>query len=227
MSGQAIAELRLQSAKAHWNPENAYAASTKWEATGCGGGRPFSLEKCRWIFHLVGATLCARFLFAASRLIPRPLQAPIGRTCDLLPRPRPADQRAGSLSRPVPAELSRCPSRPTSRPDRRAPSLGRVKAVRRRTGATPSPKVLSSHGSARGRRDQQAMALMTREIVDRTSDKANLRRVVCFEPPNVAVACVHRVDLVPNGWGRRPSNHLCIDRSTVLTPSSMHIDGYC
>ena len=72
-----------------------------------------------------------------------------------------------------------------------------------------------------------AMALLTREILDGTSDKANLRRVVYFEPPNVAAACVRRVDLVPNGWGRRPSNNLCIDRSTVLTPSSMHIDGYC
>ncbi|MBS1201722.1 MAG: hypothetical protein H6R22_231 [Chromatiaceae bacterium] len=34
-----------------------------------------------------------------------------------------------------------------------------------------------------------------------------------------------RLDFVPNGWGHRLSNHLCIDFSTVLTRSSMHVDG--
>ena len=34
-----------------------------------------------------------------------------------------------------------------------------------------------------------------------------------------------RPDFVPNGWGHRLSNHLCIDFSTVLTRSSMHVDG--
>jgi hypothetical protein len=228
VSERAIAELRLQCARAHSNPGNAHAASTKWEGTGCAGGRPFPREKCRWLFQLAGATLCAGSLFAASRLIPRPPQAPIERTCDLLPRPRPADERAGNLPRRVPAELSRCPSRPASRRSRRAPSLGADIAVTPFRSDAVSQGPLQSRSARRCRdRQRQAGCLPVAEVSDKAPDIANMRQIVYLEPPTAAVASVHRVDLVPNGWGRRPSNHLCIDRSTVLTPSSMHIDGYC
>ena len=150
VSEPAIAVVRLQVERAHSKPGDADAVSTKCGRSGCGGARLGSPEKSRWLFHLVGATLCARFLVAASRLIPRPPQAPIERTCNLLPRPRPADERAGRLPRRVHAELSRCPNRPASRPALRAPSPGAITAVRRRSEAAPFPKVPLRLRSARG-----------------------------------------------------------------------------
>ena len=145
VSEHAIAVVRLQVVRAHSEPEGVDAASTKYERSRCGGARLGSPGKSRWLFHLVGAKLCARFLVAASRLIPRPPQAPIERTCNLLPRPRPADERACGLPRRVHAELSRCPNRPASRPALRAPSPGAFTAVRRRSEAAPSPRVPYGH----------------------------------------------------------------------------------
>lgn len=58
-----------------------------------------------------------------------------------------------------------------------------------------------------------------------------LVRGACNETISAGVrglaASVSTLGFAPNGWGRRASNHLCIDRSTVLTLSSMHSHGYC
>lgn len=158
VSDYAIAVVRLRVVRAHSKPEGADAASTRYGRSRCCGARPGSPEKSRWLFHLVGATLCARFLVAASRLIPRPPQAPIERICDLLSRPRPADERACGLPRRVHAELSRCPNRPASRPVLRAPSPGAFRAVRRRSEAAPFPKVPLRLRSARGCRERHRRA---------------------------------------------------------------------
>jgi len=60
---------------------------------------------------------------------------------------------------------------------------------------------------------------------------AALARGVCNETISAGVRGLAASDstlgFAPNGWGRRASNHLCIDRSTVLTLSSMHSHGYC
>ena len=60
---------------------------------------------------------------------------------------------------------------------------------------------------------------------------AALARGVCNETISAGVRGLAASDstlgFAPNGWGRRAANHLCIDRSTVLTLSSMHSHGYC
>lgn len=195
VSEHAIAVVRLQAVGPHSKPEDADAASTNYQRSRCGVDRPGSPEKSRWLFHLVGATLGARFLVAASRLIPRPPQAPIQRTCYLLPRPRPADERAGGLTRRVHAEPSGCPNRPASRPLLLASLPGAFPAVRRRSEAARSPRVSYGYGlpagaangtgerspsaptrTPGGSKSGAARALVGTEIMVRTSDIGTLRR---------------------------------------------------
>lgn len=217
------------------------------EITGCGGARLGAPEKSRWLFHLVGATLCARFLVAASRLIPRPPQAPIGRTCDLSPRPRPATSvRAGCPDESTRsfhvARIARPAGRPSARPGLARSQPSDADPKRHRPPRSPTvticarvPRTAPARGVRRhvpGRRVTPSRARRGPWWGQRSWPRPRISGLraelgVYLEPPDVTVASVQSVDLVPNGWGRRLSNHLCIDRSTVLTPSSMHIDGYC
>jgi hypothetical protein len=97
----------------------------------------------------------------------------------------------------------------------------RVPVARDLVGAEVSPAIAWCHAVRCERRGDQFHSRQDADAVRRAPDEntsAGVRELALSDST---------LGFAPNGWGRRASNRLCIDRSTVLTLSSMHSHGYC